>query len=116
LSGRFSVLLWTLIAPLWLMGCYNRPTSPAQISGSYVSSLQYETVPCSRLAVELDLLARRERQLVEAQERRIESSNFQTLLIGHGKGDGLAASELARVRGEQAAVRQAMDVKRCGAD
>jgi hypothetical protein len=95
-------------------GCFNMPTQPSQITGSYTSGLKYEEYPCSRLAVELDSLARRENQLVMAQEQRVKSSNFQAFWLGYGQGDGIEASELANVRGEKEAVRKAMEVKNCG--
>jgi len=96
---------------LLLAGCFNMPTPPSQITGSYTSGLKYEEYQCSRLAVELDSLARRENQLVLAQEQRVKSSNVQAFWLGYGQGDGIEASELANVRGEKEAVRKAMEVK-----
>ena len=102
-----------LVAPVLLVGCMNMPTPPAQITGSYTSGLRYEDYPCPRLAAELDSLARRENQLVVAQEQRIKTSTPQAFWYGVGQGDGMEASELANVRGEKEAVRKAMDVKAC---
>ena len=90
------------------------PTPASQITGSYTSGLKYEEYPCSRLAVELDSLARRENQLVIAQEQRIKTSNVQAFWLGYGQGDGIEASELANVRGEKEAVRTAMAARYCG--
>jgi hypothetical protein len=64
--------------------------------------------------VELDSLARRENQLVAAQEQRVKSNNFQAFWLGYGQGDGIEASELANVRGEKESVRKAMEIKKCG--
>ena len=89
------------------------PTPPSQITGSYTSGLRYESFDCSRLATELDSLARRENQLVIAQEQRIKTSEAQAFWRGYGQGDGIEASELANVRGEKEAVRKAMEVKGC---
>ncbi|KAB2318316.1 hypothetical protein F8A86_14400 [Betaproteobacteria bacterium SCN1] len=97
-----------------MSGCFNMPTPAAQITGSYTSGLKYEDYPCQRLAIELDSLARRENQLVVAQEQRVKSSNVQAFWLGYGQGDGIEASELANVRGEKEAVRKAMEVKQCG--
>ena len=96
-----------------LTGCMNMPTPTSQITGSYVSGLRYEDYPCPRLGVELDSLARRENQLVIAQEQRVKTSNVQAFWWGFGQGDGIEASELANVRGEKEAVRKAMEVKQC---
>ncbi|MBU4357470.1 MAG: hypothetical protein KJ822_19310, partial [Proteobacteria bacterium] len=72
-----------------------------------------DSFECSRLAVELDSLARRENQLVIAQEQRIKTSQMQAFWWGFGQGDGIEASELANVRGEKEAVRSAMEAKGC---
>ena len=97
----------------FLAGCLNMPTPPSQITGSYTSGLRYESFDCSRLSVELDSLARRENQLVIAQEQRIKTSKMQAFWWGFGQGDGIEASELANVRGEKEAVRSAMEAKGC---
>jgi hypothetical protein len=94
-------------------GCMNMPTPASQITGAYTSGLRYEAFDCSRLAVEVDSLARRENQLVLAQEQRMKTSQTQAFWFGYGQGDGIEASELANVRGEKEAVRKAMDVKAC---
>jgi hypothetical protein len=92
----------------------NMPTPTSQITGAYTSPLKYEPFDCVRLAVELDSLARRENQLVVAQEQRLKTSQTQAFWWGYGQGDGIEASELANVRGEKEAVRTAMDGKACG--
>jgi len=91
----------------------NMPTPPSQITGSYTSGLKYENFDCSRLSLEVDSLARRENQLVIAQEQRVKTSQVQAFWWGFGQGDGIEASELANVRGEKEAARHAMDVKSC---
>ena len=96
-----------------LASCMNMPTSPTQITGSYTSSLRYEDYDCSKLIAELDSLARRENQLVIAQQQRIKTSQVQAFWWGFGQGDGIEASELANVRGEKEAVRKAIEGKHC---
>ena len=104
--------LWVILFTC-LVSCMNMPTPPAQITGSYSSGLKYEEYDCSHLAAELDSLARRENQLVIAQEQRIKTSKVQAFWMGYGQGDGIEASELANVRGEKEAIRHAMESKRC---
>jgi hypothetical protein len=96
-----------------LSGCFNLATKSAEITPSYTSDLRYEAYDCKRLAIELNMLARREDQLVIAQDSRRKSSKMQAFWLGFGQGDGIEASELANVRGEKEAVRKAMDVKTC---
>lgn len=103
-----------IAASLAVTGCFNLPTQPSQISGAYINSLKYEQFGCDRLTAEADSLARRENQLVVAQEQRLKSSKVQAFWLGYGQGDGIEASELANVRGEREAVRKAMDVNKCG--
>lgn len=106
-------VMFVASASLTLSGCFNLATPPSQITGSYTSDLRYENFECSRLAVELNALARREDQLAIAQEQRRKSSITQAFWLGFGQGDGVEASELANVRGEKEAVRKAMEVKSC---
>lgn len=102
------------IAPLTVLtGCLNMPTQASQITGSYTSGLKYEEFDCLRLSAEVASLARRENQLVVAQEQRYKTSQTQAFWWGFGQGDGIEASELANVRGEKEAVRTAMEVKGC---
>ncbi len=63
-----------LLTHLLITGCMNMPTPPAQITGSYTSGLGYEAFDCHRLAVEVNSLARKENQLVTAQEQRVSTS------------------------------------------
>ena len=106
-------VLFACSASAVLAGCMNLPTQSSQITGTYVSGLKYEEFDCGRLTVEADSLARREGQLVVAQEQRLKSSKVQAFWLGYGQGDGIEASELANVRGEREAVRKAMEVKQC---
>ena len=105
--------IWVFCISLSLVGCFNMPTPTAQITGSYTSGLMYEKFSCDKLSAEIASLARRENQLVKAQEQRIKSSQLQAFFWGVGEGDGVEASELANVRGEREAVRTAMDRNSC---
>ena len=108
---KLSSIMITLI--VFFAGCMNMPTPPSQITGSYTSGLKYENHTCEQLSAELDSLARREDQLVTAQNQRIKTSQMQAFWWGFGQGDGIEASELANVRGEKEAVRKAMEAKKC---
>ena len=100
-------------ASVLLSACMNMPTNPSQITGAYTSDVRYSEHSCGQLGKELSSLARRENQLVTAQEQRIKSSQMQAFWWGYGQGDGIEASELANVRGEREAVRTAIDEKGC---
>ncbi len=76
--------------------CMNMPTPPSQITGSYTSGLNYKDFSCKELAAEQASLARRENQLVIAQEQRVKTSEVQAFWWGYGQGDGVEASELAK--------------------
>lgn len=111
--GTKKVVVMAAAVGITLAGCMNMPTPPAQITGAYVSPLKYEGFECSRLSAELASLSRRENQLVSAQTQRIKTSETQAFWYGYGQGDGIEASELANVRGEREAVRNAMETKGC---
>ncbi len=98
---------------IFSVGCMNMPTPPAQITSSYTSGLNYKDFTCEELAAEMASLARRQNQLVTAQEQRVKTSQVQAFWWGYGQGDGVEASELANVKGEIEAVRKAMEVKGC---
>tara|TARA_Y100000996_G_scaffold412451_1_gene398610 strand:+ start:792 stop:1136 length:345 start_codon:yes stop_codon:yes gene_type:complete len=99
----------------FIVGCaFNMPTPPSQIVGSYTSGLNYQEYSCPDLAKELNALARRESQLVIAQEQRIKTSKVQAFWMGYGEGDGIEASELSVVRGEKEAILKAMSSNDCG--
>lgn len=102
-------------AMLSLAGCLNMPTPPVQITGTRVSTLNYEQFDCDRLLIEQDALARREAQLVAAQDQRVRTSQMQAFWWGFGQGDGMEATELAQVRGERDAVRNTIATKQCTA-
>ncbi len=104
--------LCVIVVSAMLMGCA-MPTKPGQITGAYVSPVKYKNYTCEELAVEMSSLARRENQLITAQNQRYSSSQVQAFWLGYGNGDGIEASELANVRGEKEAVRKSMDEKKC---
>jgi hypothetical protein len=110
---RIAQLALPNILAMALVGCFNMPTPPSQITGSYTSEVNYNDYSCQELAAEQASLARRENQLTTAQDQRIKTSSVQAVLLGFGQGDGIEASELATVRGEKEAVRTALDGKGC---
>jgi hypothetical protein len=113
MKKKLTATVLAIVTIMCLAGCMNMPTPSAQITGSYTSGLKYDSFDCSRLGVELDSLARRENQLVIAQEQRVKTSQTQAFWWGFGQGDGIEASELANVRGEKEAVRTAIEAKGC---
>lgn len=108
-------LVVALALVMSVAACMNMPTPPVQITGSYVSGLNYEQFDCNRLYAELDSLNRRETQLVAAQEQRVRTSQMQAFWWGFGQGDSVEATELANVRGQKEAVTQALANKQCSA-
>jgi hypothetical protein len=96
---------------LLLVGCFNMPTPPSQIVGARCSGVQYANMDLRSLQLEYDSLSQRESDLVIAQESRIKTSQMQAFWTYFGQGDGMEAAELARVRGEKAAVQAAIAAK-----
>lgn len=108
-----NILISIFVITIFVSGCMNMPTPPAQITSAYTSELTYQDYDCLQLVVEISSLTRRENQLVVAQEQRIKTSQMQALWYGYGQGDGIEASEIANVRGEKEAIRKAIDAKQC---
>ena len=106
---RLSLILFIVF-----IGCYNNPTPPSEITGAQISGLQYERFDCETLNDEIIFLENRERELILAQENRIKESNRQqSWANGMGKGDGIEASELHRVKGEKLAALIVFQSKEC---
>jgi len=72
---RLNSKLFFLLSVIFIfsVGCMNMPTPPAQITGSYTSGLNYKDFTCEELAAEMASLARRQNQLVTAQEQRVKT-------------------------------------------
>lgn len=100
-------------ALLVLAGCINMSTPPAEIAAKPVDEKKYADFTCAQLVDELGSIARRERDYVEGQNRRVTASNVQAVIINVGQGDGSEADGLAQVRGEREAVRKTMIAKKC---
>ena len=110
---HFPGLLMAVLSAQLLSCSVNAPTPSSRITATPVPELKYADYSCSRLLPELETLARRELELIRAQEQRIKSSNVQDFVLGVGQGDGAEATELANVRGEKAAVVKVMRAKGC---
>ena len=112
-STRIAVA--AIVVALLAGGCaINMSTAPSQVTSVPGPARNYAELTCAQLADELGIIARRETPLAAAQERRVKRSNVQALVIGVGQGDGEEAAELAKVRGEREAVRNAMVARQCG--
>ena len=106
--------IFSSILFLVFISCYNNPTPPSEITGAQISGLQYERFDCDTLNDEIIFLENRERELILAQENRIKESNRQqSWSNGMGKGDGIEASELHRVKGEKLAALIVFQSKEC---
>jgi hypothetical protein len=110
---QFLVLLLAVVSSLLVSCSVNAPTPSSQITASPVSELKYADYTCASLTAALESLAQRNLDLVRAQEQRIKSSDVQGTILGVGQGDGAEASELSKVRGEQAAAAKVFNAKRC---
>jgi len=98
----------------FILGCYNNPTPPSEITGAMVSGVLYKQLDCEALNEEIIFLTAREKELIVLQEIRIiESRSQQVWANGSGKGDGVEASELHRIKGEIFAARKVFQNKGC---
>jgi len=113
MRAQFLALLLAVDSSLLMSCSVNAPTPSSQITATPVSELKYADYSCASLTAVLESLAQRSLDLTRAQEKRIKSSEVQGTILGVGQGDGAEASELSKVRGEQAAASKVFNAKRC---
>ncbi len=112
--------LFTLICLLVLSGCASQPKD---IGAAYVSSVQYQDYDCEQIQIEMANVSRRANELHgqlketadnDAAQMGIGAVLFWPALLFLEGGDGPAAQEYARLKGEKEALEQAAVKKRCG--
>lgn len=97
-------------------------SSSADVQPSYVSALQYNHLKCEQLAREAQAISVRASQLAGLQDSQRTSDQVLTGVavvvfwpaVFLVKGDNATTAELARLKGELDAIRQASNEKNCG--
>ena len=112
-NKAIGVILVMLIA-----GC---ATKPEKLPTTYVSPLLYKDYDCGQMVVEMDNISRRKGELF-GQLKKTASNDSGQMALGlllwpslfflEG-GDGPAATEYSRLKGEYSALEKAMVVKKC---
>ncbi len=106
-------------AALILGGC---ATQPDKISASYVSPILYQNLSCQQLASEAANISQRAAQATGEQSQRA-GQDAAAVAVGMvifwpalflARGDGAAAAEVARLKGEMEAIESASKRKGCG--
>ena len=96
-----------------LAGCAKAPES---ISASYVSEVGYLNWTCEQLAMETTRMSSAYAVAAQQQEKARTNDVVGVILIGlpvsSMSGDNIAP-EIARLKGEQEAIRKAMMTKQC---
>ena len=96
-----------------LSGCMNMPTPPVEIIPTYITPVTYENMSCKELYTTKNALKEEESNLIFAQNQRIKDSKVQAFWWGVGKGDGIAAPEIAQTKGKLVAVEKVIKNERC---
>lgn len=97
-------------------------TPPKDIAPTYVSTSLYERLSCSELRAEAEAVSARAAQAYGIQE---SNRGNDAAMTGVGlvlfwpalffmKGDGAAAADVARLKGEMQAIEQVNRMKNCG--
>ncbi|HTN63993.1 MAG TPA: hypothetical protein VL147_20960 [Devosia sp.] len=108
-----------LVAASMLAAC---ATAPKDIAPAYVSTGLYSNLSCDQLREEAQGVSARAAQANGQQEK---NRSQDAAMTGVGlilfwpalffmKGDGAAAADVARMKGEMAAIDQVNRVKKCG--
>lgn len=102
-----------------LAGC---ASAPKDIAPAYVSTGLYENLSCTQLRQEAEGVSARALAAAGKQEQNRGSDVAMTTVAVvlfwpaafFMKGDGAAAAEVARLKGEMAAIEQVNRIKNCG--
>ena len=102
-----------------LAGC---ATPPKDIAPAYVSTGLYENLTCPQLRAEAEGLSARVSAAYGRQEQNrgndVAMTTVSLVLFWPAaffmKGDGAAAAEVARLKGEMQAIEQVNRIKNCG--
>ena len=117
----FMRIIISIIILIFLSGCSGAKQS-SQINKTYVSSAKYKNFSCEDLIAEAEIIRAREPALAAKVDQHYKSqknTEAVTWLLfwpaAFWLDDGSEkAAELAAVRGELDAIRQAMMSKKCG--
>lgn len=102
-----------------LCGCASKA---ADIQASYVSPVLYQNLTCDQLSLEAQNVSRRAAAAAGVQDRKA-GQDAAVATVGiiifwpalfFTSGDGMAAAEVARLKGEMDAVQSASTAKGCG--
>jgi hypothetical protein len=108
-----------LLAAAALVGCASKST---EIAPSYVSPVMYQSYTCQQIAQESQNVAAHAAEVSGAQDQKRTNDQIATgvaivvfwpaaFFVG---GDGQAAAELARLKGQMQTLEQASVLKNCG--
>jgi len=113
-----SIAAATAVAVV-LAGC---ASAPKDIAPAYVSTGLYENLSCAQLRAEAEGVSARAMAASGQQDKNRSSDVAMTTVAVvlfwpaafFMKGDGAAAAEVARLKGEMAAIEQVNRIKNCG--
>ncbi|HEY8577591.1 MAG TPA: hypothetical protein VIL88_14790 [Devosia sp.] len=97
-------------------------TPPKDIAPAYVSTGLYENLSCAQLRAEAEAVSARA-AAANGQQEKARSSDVAMTTVSlvlfwpaafFMKGDGAAAAEVARLKGEMQAIEQVNRIKNCG--
>lgn len=102
-----------------LAGC---ATPPEKIEATYVSPMLYQNLTCEQLAAEATRVSAGAQAAIGAQKQEV-NQDAAAMAVGLvifwpamllTQGDGAKAAEVARLKGEMAAIEEASKVNNCG--
>lgn len=115
----FKKTIIALVATAMLAGC---ASAPKDIAPAYVSTGLYENLSCQQLRREAESVSARA-AVASGQQEKNRSQDAAMTGVGivlfwpalfFMKGDGAAAAEVARLKGEMQAIDQVNRIKNCG--
>lgn len=116
---NIRIPLTALVAASMLAAC---ATPPKDIAPTYVSTGLYENLSCAQLRTEAEAVSARAAAAYgkQAQNRSSDAAMTTVAVVLFWpaaffmKGDGAAAADVARLKGEMQAIEQVNRIKNCG--
>jgi len=114
-----KMLVAAAVSAVAMSGC---ATPPKDIAPTYVSTVLYENLSCNQLRAEAEAVSARAAQAFGQQDKNRNQDAAMTgvtlVLFWPAafflKGDGAAAADVARLKGEMQAIEQVNRRKNCG--
>lgn len=107
---RISILALALVVAAGISGCAKKADS---IEPAAISTAKYDGWSCKKMAREKAFVDQALTRVSASQDKAAENDAFMVFLIGVPTSGGGTPGEVARLKGEQEAIRRRMVERNC---